>query len=131
MAREINVEGLPLVQNLDEFITGKNTKRLKILPTLRRCKVENIKSKIPDHIAESLCEFIYKIDEISPIIYENTIVYAPEVKFLIKPIKIDKKTFQTDINGLYVIGDCSGYTASIIGASLSGMLCGKNILENG
>lgn len=131
MARKINVDGLPLVQNLDEFIIGKNTKRLKILPTLRRCKVENIKSKIPDHIAESLCEFIYKIDEISPIIYENTIVYAPEVKFLIKPIKIDKKTFQTDIDGLYVIGDCSGYTASIIGASLSGMLCGKNILENG
>ena len=65
-----------------------------------------------------------------PGLHSNAIVYSPEVKFISKKVELNPMSFETKIPGLYIVGDCSGYTQSIIGSGMSGILAGNNILKN-
>ena len=63
-------------------------------------------------------------------LHSNAILYSPEVKFISKKVELNSKSFETKVRGLYVIGDCSGYTQSIIGAGMSGVIAARNILRD-
>jgi len=128
VAEKLNINGLPIAQNLGDFITGKKSSHLKTDPTLKRYKLGDISKRLPPQLLGKLCRFIKKLDEVEPLI-QDSIVYAPEVKFLIYPIKINKQTFETSINNLYVVGDCSGYTASIVGAAMSGIIASNDLIK--
>ena len=55
----------------------------------------------------------------------DNLVYAPEIKFYSNTIDNNK------FRHLKFIGDCSGYTRSIIYATAHGYITAENIIENG
>lgn len=59
---------------------------------------------------------------------DETLLYAPEIKFFSTQIKTNNK-LETRIKGLYVAGDGAGVTGNIVGAAASGLIPAKAIVE--
>ncbi len=59
----------------------------------------------------------------------ETLLYGPEVKFYSNKIDIDKN-FETNIKGLYCLGDSSGWTRGLMMASVMGVQMAKKLLLN-
>ncbi len=59
----------------------------------------------------------------------ETLLYGPEVKFYSNKIDIDEN-FETNIKGLYCLGDSSGWTRGLMMASLMGVQMAKKLLLN-
>ena len=57
---------------------------------------------------------------------EETLLYGPEIKFYSNKIIIDKN-FETNIKGLYCLGDSSGWTRGLMMASAMGVMMGRNL----
>ena len=57
---------------------------------------------------------------------EETLLYGPEIKFYSNKVIIDKN-FETSINGLYCLGDSSGWTRGLMMASAMGVMMGEKL----
>jgi hypothetical protein len=58
----------------------------------------------------------------------ETLLYAPEIKFYSNRIIMDKD-LNTNIGNLYCLGDSSGWTRGLMMASIMGVLMGKKLYE--
>ncbi len=77
----------------------------------------------------SLQGFLNQLEEfIGERIDEDTLLYGMDGKFY-SPIIETNSNFQTSLEGLFVIGDCSGVTHSLSQAAASGIYLGK-VLAN-
>ena len=56
----------------------------------------------------------------------ETLLYGPEIKFYSNKVNINKD-FQTNIKGLYCLGDSSGWTRGLMMASAMGVYMGRRI----
>jgi uncharacterized FAD-dependent dehydrogenase len=56
----------------------------------------------------------------------NTLLYGVETKYYSSKIKVSKD-LETNITGLYAIGDGAGVTRSLVQASISGIIAGRAI----
>ena len=131
IAKRINFKGNLLLQSLKDFRSGVVTKNLgSAVPTLKKFIIGNIKDIFPFKIAYKLDNFFEKLEKLIPGLHSNAILYSPEIKFISKKVELNPKNFETKITGLYVVGDCSGYTQSIIGSGISGVLAAKSILKD-
>ena len=73
---------------------------------------------------------LYALDKIAPgTANDDTLLYGVEVKFYNMEVEIDEN-LQTALDGLYVIGDCSGVTHSLSHASASGIYAARHIAQN-
>ena len=59
----------------------------------------------------------------------ETLLYGPEIKFYSNKIEIDKN-FETNVKGLYCLGDSSGWTRGLMMASAMGVMMGRNLADN-
>ena len=60
----------------------------------------------------------------------ETLLYSPELKFYSNRVKMDAN-FNTSLQGLYCLGDSSGWTRGLMMASIMGVLMGRKIAEEG
>ncbi|MBN2175937.1 MAG: hypothetical protein JW731_17540 [Bacteroidales bacterium] len=116
-----------ILQTYSHFVDSRRTKNLyRVQPTLpeERFILGDINLAYPRRIIESIIDFIEHLNEVIPgLAHPDNLVYAPEIKFYSN--KLDNDLFKN----LKFIGDCSGYTRSIIYASAHGHLMGKQILN--
>ena len=56
----------------------------------------------------------------------NNLLYAPEIKFYSNQVIVNEK-FETNIEGLYSIGDGGGMTRGLMLASCSGIQMARNV----
>jgi uncharacterized FAD-dependent dehydrogenase len=108
--------------------TEERIRELDIEPTAYVYKGD-ITSAIPYRTLKTILEFLEELDKIVPgIDGENTLLYYPEIKLHSNRVLIDKYG-KTSKEGIYCIGDCSGYVRGLTTAFSHGILCAEDILN--
>jgi hypothetical protein len=114
-----------ILQTYNNFKHSKRTKHLyRVNPTLdsENYILGDINLAFPRRITESIIDFVENLDRVVPgIANGDNLVYAPEVKFYSN--KLNNEMF----DNLVFVGDCSGYTRSIIYATVHGYLMAKSM----
>lgn len=126
-------DGRILVQRYGDILDGKRTwqKELgqsNVTPTLVDAVAGDLTSAIPYRTMVNLLNFIEQLNKVVPGFASiETLLYGPEVKFYSNKINIDEN-FETNIKGLYCLGDSSGWTRGLMMASLMGVQMAKKLL---
>lgn len=126
-------EGRILVQRYGDIIDGKRTwekelMRSNIKPTLKDAVAGDITAAMPYRAMINILNFIEAVDTVVPgFAAPETLLYSPELKFYSNKVDIDE-SFETNIKGLYCLGDSSGWTRGLMMASVMGVLMGRKIL---
>jgi uncharacterized protein len=114
-----------ILQTYKDLKNSKRTKHLyRVFPTLdeKNFIMGDINLAYPRRIIESIIDFIDQLEKVVPgIANEDNLVYAPEVKFYSN--KLNNDLFP----GLKFMGDCSGYTRSIIYATAHGYMLAEKV----
>ena len=90
-------------------------------PTLKSATAGDITFAIGYRTMTDILQFIRSMDKIvEGFANPENLLYAPEIKFYSNKVTIDKN-FETNIKGLYSIGDGGGLTRGLMMASASGV----------
>lgn len=126
--------GTVLVQSYGDFKKHRRSTPERIMsgnvvPTLKDAVPGDLSAVIPYRIFEDIIEMLDALDKVAPGIANNeTLLYGVEVKFYSNKVIIGKDC-QTNIKGLYSIGDSSSWTRGLSLASSMGLYVADNILE--
>ena len=122
-----------LVQRYGDILDGKRTweKELaqsNVKPSLPDAVPGDITAAMPYRAMTNIINFIAAVDEVVPgFASSETLLYSPELKFYSNRIKMDEE-FNTNIKGLYCLGDSSGWTRGLMMASAMGVLMGRKLV---
>lgn len=125
--------GKILVQRFGDIIDGKRTwkkelNETNLKPTLVDAEAGDLTSAMPYRPMTNIINFIKLLNTIVPgFASRETLLYGPEVKFYSNRIDISKDNFETNIKGLYCLGDSSGWTRGLMMASLMGVLMARKL----
>ncbi len=126
--------GQIMVQRYGDILDGKRTwqKELShsnLRPTLADAVAGDITAAMPYRAMTNIIEFIRMLDEVVPgFASGETLLYSPELKFYSNRVKMDENLV-TSIEGLYCLGDSSGWTRGLMMASVMGVLMGRKLCE--
>jgi len=116
-----------ILQTYSHFVDSKRTKNLyRVQPTLSSDNyiLGDINLAYPRRIIESIIDFSENLNTVVPgITNPDNLVYAPEIKFYSNTLNNEK------FKHLKFMGDCSGYTRSIIYATAHGYLMAEELLN--
>lgn len=125
-----------LVQRFGDILDGKRTwqkelDRGNLRPTLLDAVAGDITAAIPYRTMTNIIEFIHMLDKVVPgIANDETLLYAPEIKFYSNRITMNK-SLETSLKNLYCLGDASGWTRGLMMASCMGVYCARQLLKKG
>lgn len=119
--------GKVILQTYRHFYNSRRTKNLyRVTPTLHPSEyiLGDINLAYPRRIIESIIDFVETLNQVVPgITHPDNLVYAPEIKFY------SHKLSNEVIDDLFFIGDCSGFTRSIIYSTAHGFLTAERMLN--
>ncbi|AKL97210.1 FAD dependent oxidoreductase [Clostridium aceticum] len=124
--------GKILVQRYGDILDGKRTwqhelQQSNVRPTLPDAIAGDLASAIPYRPLLNILNFIKAMDIVVPgFASRETLLYGPEIKFYSNKINLDEN-FQTNIKGLYCLGDSSGWTRGLMMASVMGVLMARGL----
>ncbi|MFO8031218.1 MAG: FAD-dependent oxidoreductase [Desulfohalobiaceae bacterium] len=122
--------GRPILQRFGDLVRGRRSTWPRIRkgylePTLTSVVCGDIAMALPDRIMTNLVQGLQKLNRVLPgVANDETLVYAPEIKFFATQIKTDQN-LQTKIQGLYVAGDGAGVAGNIVSAAATGLIPAK------
>lgn len=114
-----------LVQRFGDLVKGRRTDESRLAksftkPTLKATPGD-LALVMPKRQLDDIVEMIYALDKIAPgTANEDTLLYGVEVKFYNSTVSVDSN-LETEVKGLYVLGDGSGVTHSLSQAGASGI----------
>ena len=114
-----------LLQRFGDLVKGRRSSERRMekcftRPTLN-ATAGDLSLVIPKRQLDSIIEMIYALDKIAPgTANEDTLLYGVEVKFYNSKVEVNGE-LETEVAGLYAIGDGSGVTHSLSQASASGV----------
>ena len=123
-----------IVQRFGDLIRGRRStpKRMEdsfFTPTLNAIPGD-LSLVLPKRILDGIIEMIYALDKVAPgTAHDDTLLYGVEVKFYNMEVEVNEKLMSRH-DGLYIIGDGSGFTHSLSHASASGVHVARDIAEN-
>ena len=123
-----------VVQRLGDIYRGKRTweKELEtngVEPTLKSAVAGDITFAMGYRTMTDILQFIRALDKIvEGFANPENLLYAPEIKFYSNQVVIDNN-FETNIKGLYSIGDGGGMTRGLMMASASGVQMARILNE--
>ena len=126
--------GKIMVQRLCDLKEGKRSTekrigKLSYEPTLKDAVPGDLSYALPGRIINALIETFEELEKICPgISSKDTILYGVEVKFYSSKIKVNNN-LETDIDGVYAIGDGAGITRGLMQASISGVIAARDIIK--
>lgn len=126
--------GSIIVQRYGDILDGKRTwdhelYQSNIKHTLPDAEAGDLTSAIPYRTMTNILKFMESMDAVVPgFASRETLLYGPEIKFYSNKIEIDKN-FETNIKGLYCLGDSSGWTRGLMMASAMGVMMGRNLAQ--
>ena len=126
--------GKILVQRFGDILDGKRTWQKELMqsnlrPTLPDAVAGDITAAMPYRAMINIINFIHAVDLVVPgFAATETLLYSPELKFYSNRIKMDNK-FNTNVKGLYCLGDSSGWTRGLMMASVMGVLMGRRLAQ--
>lgn len=122
-----------LMQRFGDLVKGRRSSERRMekcytRPTLKATPGD-LSLVIPKRQLDSIIEMIYALDKIAPgTANEDTLLYGVEVKFYNSRVKVDEN-METEVKGIYAMGDGSGVTHSLSQASACGVLTARVLLE--
>lgn len=123
-----------VVQRLGDIYRGKRTwehelENNTVIPTLKSAVAGDITFALGYRTMISILEFIRALDKVvEGFGHPDNLLYAPEIKFYSNKVIIDNN-FETNIKGLYSIGDGGGMTRGLMMASCSGIQMARILNE--
>ena len=137
IARLANLLGEDIiVQRLGDLQQGKRStaeriERGTITPTLAGATPGDLSFVLPYRHLLDILEMLEALDALVPgVNARDTLLYGAEVKFYSARPKLDAG-LQTEIAGLYAVGDGAGITRGLVQASAAGIIAARSILGNG
>ena len=127
--------GRPIVQRLGDLRDGRRSteSRLNRNPlhgTLKDVTPGDISMAMPERMMMDIIEGLERLDKIIPgVNSSNTLLYAPEIKFYAKRLKVNKN-LETTIENLHAAGDGAGLSHDIVNAAATGIISGRSIRIN-
>lgn len=125
--------GQILVQRYGDILDGKRTwpkelSQSNLKPTLPDAVAGDITAAMPYRAMTNIIQFIQAVDHVVPgFAATETLLYSPELKFYSNRVKMNDE-FDTNIKGLYCLGDSSGWTRGLMMASVMGVLMGRKLV---
>ncbi len=122
-----------LVQRLGDLQAGRRStpqriERGTVKPTLKGATPGDLSFVLPYRYLKDILEMLEAMDALAPgVRSRDTLLYGAEVKFYSARPQLDAG-LQTQIAGLYAIGDGAGVTRGLIQASAAGVLAARAIL---
>ena len=119
-----------LVQRFGDIIGGKRTwdkelARSNVRPTLVDAVAGDITAAMPYRAMMNIIGFMQAVDHVVPgFASSETLLYSPELKFYSNRVELDKN-LKTSVEGLYCLGDSSGWTRGLMMSSSMGVLMGR------
>lgn len=126
--------GHVMVQRLKDLKEGRRSTedrlgKLSYKPTLGDAVAGDLSFVLPSRIINALLETFEALENICPgISGDQTILYGVEVKFYSSNVVVDNN-LMTKYPGVYAIGDGAGITRGLIQASVSGVVCARDIIN--
>ena len=128
--------GKPGYQSAASFI-GSEANTITSKPSVNDCVELDISLLFPEKVANSIrsatdsaLEVIAKANLLTKEkILESAVVVAPEVEFF-WPTIMTNQHFETNVSGLFVIGDSAGIAQGNLQASISGLAAATGIVKN-
>lgn len=120
---------VPLVQTTADFVDGVvRDEKIRPQSTLRNLEYANIAGIFPETVTTEIRNFLCRLNEIYPgVVSHKTLFIAPEAKIRGMRVTPRNESLETNIDGLYLIGDSSGLSANIVAAALTGVLAAKTV----
>ena len=118
--------GNVVVQRLGDIYRGKRTwenelQKNSVVPTLKSAVAGDITFALGYRTMTDIIEFIRAMDKvIEGFANPDNLLYGPEIKFYSNQVLVDNN-FESNIRGLYCIGDGGGMTRGLMMASCSGV----------
>jgi hypothetical protein len=122
-----------LVQRFGDLIKGRRTNEHRLAqsftkPTLKATPGD-LSLVLPKRHVDNIIEMIYKLDEIAPgMANDDTLLYGVEVKFYSSRLELTNE-LETEISGIFAIGDGAGVTRGLSQAGASGIHAARAILK--
>ncbi|QTC42586.1 NAD(FAD)-utilizing dehydrogenase [Bacillus sp. V3] len=120
-----------VVQKLSDFKNGMPTEALAgngVVPSLN-ADIGNVRKEIPQLYSQALLDFLFALENLlGEEIHGDTLVYGLDAKFY-EPKLFTDEFLQSEVKGIYLIGDCSGVTHSLSQAAASGIYLGKHLAD--
>lgn len=126
--------GTVLVQSYGDLKRGRRStaERIKygnVVSTLKDAEAGDLSLVLPHRVLVDIIEMIEAMDKIVPgIANDETLLYGIEVKFYSNNVMIDENC-ETNIKGLYAIGDSSSWTRGLSLSSGMGIYVAERILN--
>lgn len=126
-------EGI-LVQRLGDLRAGRRSTAKRIAesivePTLQGATPGDLSFVLPYRHLVDIIEFIDALDSLVPgVAADGTLLYGIEVKFYSSRVQIGPD-LQTQIRGLYTIGDGAGVTRGLIQSGASGLVAARAVAQ--
>lgn len=125
-------KGNVMVQRLEDLRLGKDTSEEElanntVVPTLKSAVPGDLSMGMPYRVVMDILGFIDMMEKVVPgFAAPDNLLYGPELKFYSNKVKLSTN-FETNINGLYAIGDGCGLTRGLMMASAAGVVLARNI----
>ena len=126
-------DGHIMVQRLGDIREGKRTwqkelSQTNLKPSLSDAVAGDISAAIPYRTLTNILNFIEQMDTVVPgFASDETLLYAPEIKFYSNRVKMDKN-LDTNIKNLHCLGDASGWTRGLMMASAMGVYMARKLM---
>lgn len=123
-----------LVQRLGDLRAGRRSTAKRIAqsvvePTMPSATPGDLSFVLPYRHLADILEFLEAMDTLAPgVAADGTLLYGVEVKFYSSRLELDAD-LQTQIAGLYAIGDGAGVTRGLLQSSASGIHAARAILR--
>ncbi|MDO9557706.1 MAG: FAD-dependent oxidoreductase [Coriobacteriia bacterium] len=128
-------EGI-IVQRLGDLRAGRRStaKRIEqsvVTPTMPQATPGDLSFVLPYRHLVDILEFLDAMDTLAPgVAGDGTLLYGIEVKFYSSRLELDA-TLQTQVAGLYAIGDGAGVTRGLVQSSASGLVAARSVIHGG
>lgn len=120
-----------IMQRFGDLVKGRRSSERRMRkcftkPTLK-ATAGDLSLVLPKRQLDDIVEMIYALDKIAPgTANEDTLLYGVEVKFYNSKVEVDEN-LETSVDGLYILGDCSGVTHSLSQAAASGIYVARRL----
>lgn len=136
IARLANVLGKDIiVQRLGDLRAGRRSTEARLArgivePTLRNATPGDLSFVLPYRYLQDIQDMLEALDRLLPgVAGRDTLLYGAEVKFYSCRLELDRN-LETQVSGLYAVGDGAGVTRGLMQASASGVTAARGILVN-
>ncbi len=136
LARLANMlAGGVIVQRLGDLLGGRRStqqrlERSIVQPTLKSATPGDLSFVLPYRHLKDIVEMLQAMDKLCPgVASRHTLLYGVEVKFYSCRLKLGYN-METEIPGMFAIGDGAGVSRGLVQASASGVVAARGILKD-